>query len=96
MADITKQARAVLRRVIEPVQGVDVVRLGLINHVEVDEDGNCIVTMPDSVWGNPLAEATGEEIARVLQRLDGVDRVAIDMIWPPVRIAMKIRELLNW
>ncbi len=27
MIDITKQARAVLRSVIEPVQGVDVVRL---------------------------------------------------------------------
>lgn len=96
MIDITKQARAVLRSVIEPVQGVDVVRLGLINHVEVDADGNCIVTMPESVWGNPLAESTGEEIARVLQRLDGVERVAIDMVWPPVRLVMKIREMLNW
>lgn len=96
MIDITKQARAVLRSVIEPVQGVDVVRLGLINHVEVDADGNCIVTMPESVWGNPLAESTGEEIARALERLDGVQRVAIDMVWPPVRLVMKIREMLNW
>lgn len=95
MTDITKQARKQLMNVIEPVLGEDVVRLGLINKVEVFDDGSCVVTMPDSVWGRPLAPAVGDQISDKLRELPGVSQVTIDMVWPPVRFVMKIKALLN-
>lgn len=44
-----------LEDVIDPELGIDIVNLGLIYHVDVDDDNNCEIQMTLTTMGCPLS-----------------------------------------
>ena len=64
------QAMAVLEDVVDPELAIDIVNLGLIYNVELDEQGLCTVTMTLTIAGCPLTEYLNAAIEEELMALN--------------------------
>jgi len=88
----------VLRQVEDPELGMDIVDLGLVYDVEIDE-GEVRVIMTLTSPGCPAGPMITNDVYRVLRALDGVKDVNIDIVWEPYwtpeRIDPKIRALMG-
>jgi metal-sulfur cluster biosynthetic enzyme len=71
-----------LRVVEDPELGMDVVDLGLVYDVVVDE-GRVTVTYSLTSMGCPAGALIDEQIREVVGSLDGVSEVATDLVWSP-------------
>ncbi|KRM13010.1 metal-sulfur cluster assembly factor [Paucilactobacillus suebicus] len=78
-----ERALAALENVIDPELGIDIVNLGLIYNVELDEDSNCVVTMTLTIAGCPLTDYLNDAITEELQGFDEVKEVKINLVWEP-------------
>lgn len=78
------QGFRILSTVIDPELGVDLVGLGLIYDVEVDETGLCTVTMTLTTMGCPLTDLLNNAISDALMAADEVKQVKINLVWEPV------------
>lgn len=72
-----------LERVIDPELGIDLVNLGLIYDVRVDDDGHCTVTMTLTTMGCPLTDFLNDAIAEAVTSVDGVNDCKIELVWEP-------------
>ena len=77
------QAMAVLEDVVDPELAIDIVNLGLIYNVELDDQGLCTVTMTLTIAGCPLTEYLNAAIEEELMALNQVKRVKINLVWEP-------------
>ncbi len=74
-----------LRQVIDPEIGINIVDLGLVYDVAVDEDG-VVIALTMTSRACPLAEYLKDEIARTIQ--DGAPwagSISIELVWDPPR-----------
>lgn len=75
---------AALEKVIDPELGIDLVNLGLIYGVQVDEDtGECIITMTLTTMGCPLGDFLNDAITEAATSVDGVKTCKINLVWEP-------------
>ena len=72
-----------LEQVIDPELGIDLVNLGLIYDVQVDEEGHCIITMTLTTMGCPLGDFLNEAITKAATSVDGVNDCKINLFWEP-------------
>jgi metal-sulfur cluster biosynthetic enzyme len=71
-----------LRQVEDPELGMDIVELGLLYDVEVD-DKTVKVTHSLTSMGCPAGPMIQEDINRVAREVPGVEDVAIELTWDP-------------
>lgn len=73
-----------MEEVIDPELHIDVVNLGLVYGVELDEELNCVVTMTMTSMGCP---STGQIVADVKyairSNLDDIGMIDVDVVWTP-------------
>ena len=55
LESIKERVLAALEQVIDPELGIDIVNLGLIYEVELEQDGFCLIKMTLTTMGCPLA-----------------------------------------
>ncbi len=72
-----------LHNVYDPELGVNVVDLGLIYGIDVNEDGHITITMTFTVPGCPMHESIGEGVEAVLQSIPGSTKGEIHLVWDP-------------
>nr|WP_054716096.1 metal-sulfur cluster assembly factor [Lacticaseibacillus manihotivorans] len=72
-----------LETVIDPELGIDLINLGLIYGVDLDENGKCEVEMTLTTMGCPLTDILDEDIHRALMGIDGIKDVEIHLVWYP-------------
>ncbi|GGM25015.1 DNA methyltransferase [Paraliobacillus quinghaiensis] len=72
-----------LENVIDPELGIDIVNLGLIYGVELQDDGVAVVTMTLTAMGCPLAAHIEEDVKRVLEDLPEVKDTQVNIVWSP-------------
>ncbi|MFU0464654.1 metal-sulfur cluster assembly factor [Gardnerella vaginalis] len=70
-----------LHNVLDPELGIDVVDLGLVYGIEIDELGRAILTMTLTTPACPLTDLIEDECASALVGL--VDEFRIDWTWKP-------------
>lgn len=70
-----------LHDVVDPELGIDVVDLGLVYGIEIDELGRVIITMTLTTPACPLTDLIEDECASALVGL--VDEFRIDWTWKP-------------
>ncbi|HEY6209589.1 MAG TPA: metal-sulfur cluster assembly factor [Gemmatimonadales bacterium] len=91
--------RTALRQVKDPELDLNIIDLGLVYDVEIDE-GEVRVTMTLTSPGCPAGPMITNDVYRVLRALDGVKDVNIDIVWEPYwtpeRIDPKIRALMGF
>jgi metal-sulfur cluster biosynthetic enzyme len=71
-----------LRQVEDPALGMDIVDLGLLYDVEVD-DSNVKVTHSLTSMGCPVGPMIQEDIQSVTAALPGVEAVEVELVWEP-------------
>ena len=71
-----------LRQVEDPELGMDIVDLGLLYDVEVD-DSNVKVTHSLTSMGCPVGPMIQEDIQNVASALPGVENVEVELVWEP-------------
>src|SRR5262245_65427164 len=78
-ADAVRQA---LRQVKDPELDLNIVDLGLLYDVEIDE-GLVRITMTLTSPGCPAGPMITNDIYKVVRALEGVKDVDIDIVWEP-------------
>ena len=82
-AELKESIMGVLETINDPELGVDIVNLGLVYDVDVDEEGIATVTMTLTSMGCPLAGVITEDIKRALADLPEVKDTIVDIVWNP-------------
>ncbi len=72
-----------LETVIDPELGIDIINLGLIYGVDLDETGHCDVEMTLTTMGCPLTDMLDDGIHQALLAIDGITSVDIHLVWYP-------------
>jgi metal-sulfur cluster biosynthetic enzyme len=99
MVSEADQLRELLREVLDPELGVDIVALGLVYGIEVS-DRVAVVLATTTTPACPLGEYISAEIERVLLGSGAVDRVAVQIThappWTPQRMEAATRRAFGW
>lgn len=72
-----------LENVIDPELGIDIVNLGFIYDIDLDEDGLCTVTMTLTTMGCPLAAHIEQDVQRALSDIPEVKETYVNIVWDP-------------
>ncbi|EAG9319720.1 metal-sulfur cluster assembly factor [Listeria monocytogenes] len=72
-----------LEQVIDPELGIDIVNIGLVYDVELDDDGLCIVSMTLTTMGCPLAGILTEQVQMALSDIPEVKDTNVNLVWNP-------------
>lgn len=82
MAQTVEAVRAALKEVLDPEYPISLVDLGLIRGIAV-EGGAVAIKLTYTCMGCPAQEMIQDDIRDRLLRLDGVERVEIEVVWEP-------------
>lgn len=72
-----------IENVIDPELGIDIVNLGLIYDVELDDEGKAIVTMTLTSMGCPMGPQIVANIKQELMELPEVKDVDVNIVCNP-------------
>nr|WP_206702867.1 metal-sulfur cluster assembly factor [Bacillus sonorensis] len=72
-----------LEQVVDPELGIDIVNLGLVYDVEMDENGKTDITMTLTSMGCPLAPIIVDQVKTALADLPEVKEVDVNIVWNP-------------
>lgn len=71
-----------LREVIDPEIGIDIVTLGLVYHVAIDEDA-ADITFTLTTRGCPMEHAIRGGILQSVAQVEGINNVRPNLVWDP-------------
>jgi FeS assembly SUF system protein len=74
---------AALKTVYDPEIPVDIYELGLIYEVNIDDKAKVRVVMTLTSPGCPVAVTLPQEVETKVRSVDGVNDVAVDVVWDP-------------
>jgi metal-sulfur cluster biosynthetic enzyme len=72
-----------LEYVIDPELHVDIVNLGLIYGIDIDEENNVEVTMTMTSMGCPVAGEIVSEVKFALVMMEELNGVEVKVVWTP-------------
>jgi metal-sulfur cluster biosynthetic enzyme len=94
-----QEVRKALRQVRDPEINLNIIDLGLVYDIEV-ENGNVDIKMTLTSPGCPAGPEILSEAEQVVRQLEGVKQVNIDLVWEPYwtpeRIDPKIRAFMGF
>ena len=82
--EIQERIFSALEEVIDPELGIDIINLGLIYEITVDENGHCYFLMTFTDTGCGCEETMPYEIAEKLKSIDGINSVKVETTYSPV------------
>ena len=83
LSPVENKVLAALEDVIDPELGIDMVNLGLIYKINVDDKGNCVITMTLTTMGCPIGNLLADSISEAVTSVEGVNTCDIDLVWEP-------------
>jgi metal-sulfur cluster biosynthetic enzyme len=78
-----EEIRSAMKTVEDPELGVNVVDLGLLYGISIDEGGHVVLDMTLTSMGCPLTEQILGDARAALEPLDGVTGVDVNWVWDP-------------
>lgn len=72
-----------LELVIDPELGIDIVNLGLVYDIELDEGGKATVTMTLTAMGCPLAGTIVDQVKSSLADIPEVKETEVNIVFNP-------------
>ena len=90
---------AMLKTVYDPEIPINIVDLGLIYKVEVDDDNNVDIDMTFTTKGCPMHLFIREQAKASVEKIDGIGNVNVNLVWEPQwtpeMISKEVREKLS-
>jgi metal-sulfur cluster biosynthetic enzyme len=91
--------RLALRKVKDPELNLNIIDLGLVYTITVDDDNKVIVDMSLTSPGCPAGPQIMGDVERTIQAMPGVGKVVINLVWEPYwtpeRIEPKVRAYMG-
>ncbi|WP_146552369.1 metal-sulfur cluster assembly factor [Rummeliibacillus sp. SL167] len=81
--DLKENILGAMENVIDPEIGLDIVNLGLVYDVDLNDEGICMVTMTLTSMGCPLGPVIVDQIRTVLSDIPEVKDVDVNVVWNP-------------
>lgn len=81
--DLKESIMGALENVIDPELGIDIVNLGLVYDVDLNEEGSLTVTMTLTSLGCPLGPVIVDQVKTAVSDLPEVKDVDVNIVWNP-------------
>ncbi len=95
----SEMARKALRAVKDPELGLNIIDIGLVYDVAVDEAGVARVKMTLTSPGCPAGTEIMDDVRNTLKELEGVTSVDLELVWEPYwtpeRMDPRVRAFLG-
>ncbi|TCS78358.1 FeS assembly SUF system protein [Tepidibacillus fermentans] len=72
-----------LMEVNDPEINIDIINLGLVYKVQMDEEKNVKIQMTLTAIGCPLAGSITGQVQQAVGRIEGINQVHVDLVWNP-------------
>lgn len=72
-----------LENVIDPELGIDIVNMGLVYDIDLNDEGLCTVTMTLTSMGCPLAGHIEADVRRALADIPEIKEIDVNIVWDP-------------
>lgn len=73
-----------LELVVDPEIGMDIVNLGLVYDVRMEEDGIVVIDMTLTSMGCPLAGMIVDQVKTALKDIPEVKETIVNIVWTPI------------
>ena len=97
---LKEEVSEALKAVEDPELGIDIVNLGLVYNVDVDNEGNVNVEFTLTTMGCPIAPLIDEQIKQVAAPVEGVGEVTTEFVmnppWTPEKMTPLARSALGF
>ncbi|MFZ5814860.1 MAG: metal-sulfur cluster assembly factor [Bacillota bacterium] len=94
-----EMARTMLKNVIDPELGLNIVDLGLIYELRIDETDRALVRMTFTTMGCPISGMLVDGVYEALAPLDLKDikvEITFDPPWTPERMSDEAKRRMGW
>jgi metal-sulfur cluster biosynthetic enzyme len=81
--DLRDNIMGALEQVVDPEIGIDIVNLGLVYDVDINDEGIVTVTMTLTSMGCPLAGTIIDQVKTALSDLPEVKDTEVNIVWNP-------------
>lgn len=99
MAQTEESIRKALRGVKDPELNLNIIDIGLVYEVEVEESGAVHVRMTLTSPGCPAGAEIVGDVKRTIEELEGVTSVDVEIVWEPFwtpeRMDPRVRAFLG-
>ena len=97
--EIQAEAREALMTVADPELGIDIVNLGLVYDIDVDDDGNVKVEFSLTTMGCPIGPMIDEQIKQATAHIEGIGNVTSELVmyppWSPEKMSPLAKSALG-
>ena len=98
--EIKEQVTEALGTVNDPELGIDIVNLGLVYEVAVDDDNNVKVDFTLTTMGCPIGPMIDEQIKEATAYIEGIGDVSTELVmyppWSPEKMSPLARSALGF
>lgn len=81
--ELKENIMGALELVVDPEIGMDIVNLGLVYNLDMDEGGNLTVSMTLTSMGCPLAGSIVEQVKMALADIPEINSTEVNIVWNP-------------
>ena len=81
--DMKESILGALENVIDPELGIDIVNLGLVYEVDLNDEGLATITMTLTSMGCPLGPVIVDQVKTALSDLPEVKETEVNIVWQP-------------
>lgn len=78
-----EELREALKTVYDPEIGINIVDLGLIYGLDVNDEGSVDINMTLTAPGCPLSHVIGAQVREALDGVPGITDVKLNLVWSP-------------
>ncbi|WP_106498032.1 metal-sulfur cluster assembly factor [Lentibacillus sp. Marseille-P4043] len=91
---------ASLFEVIDPELGVNIMDLGLIYGIVLDDDDNVKINMTLTTPGCPMHDSIAKGVKYRVSQIEGVGEIDVNLVWEPAwspdKMSDKAKEMLGF
>ncbi len=89
---LKEEVKKKLKEIIDPELGINIVDLGLIYDIKIENEGEVTITMTLTTPTCPLGDYILDEIRQKLSTIKGIKSITINLVFDPPWTPEKINE----
>ena len=97
--EIQEEVTAALKTVDDPELGIDIVNLGLVYDIDIDDNNNVKVEFTLTTMGCPIGPMIDEQIKQATAHIEGIGDVSSELVmyppWSPEKMSPLAKSALG-